>query len=161
MPRYFFPRLVLVSAVSTIGLWSADNSIGTWKRNIQTTHYDQGAPPSNPIVEQVIVIKPTEGGARVTSKGSRKDGTPINTTSVRKYDGKFHPVSGTGSMFDVAAMKQVDANTFTTEQKKTGGKYHTSGKIVISPDGKKMTMTSKGVNAEGQPTSFTVVYDRQ
>lgn len=154
-------HVVLLMAVSAIGLVAADNSIGTWKRNIQKVHYDQGAPPANPIVEQTIVIEPADGGVKITSKGKRKDGSPINTTSTRKYDGKFYPVTGTGSQFDMVSMKQIDANTFTSESKKTGGKYHASGKIVISPDGKTLTMTSKGTNAEGQPTSFTAVYDKQ
>ena len=153
-------RLVL-AAVSAIGLFAADNSIGTWKRNIQKVHYDQGGPPANPIVEQIIVIESVEGGVKMTSKGKRKDGTPINTTSIRKYDGAFHPVSGSGAQFDSVSMKQIDANTFTSESKKTGGKYHTTSKIVISPDGKTLTQTSKGTNAEGQPTSFTAVYDKQ
>ena len=129
-------RLVLLAAVSAIGLFAADNSIGTWKRNIQKVHYDQGGPPANPIVEQTIVIEPVDGGVKIASKGKRKDGTPINTTSIRKYDGKFHPVTGSGSQFDSVAMKQIDANTFTSESKKTGGKYHTTGKTVVSPDGK-------------------------
>jgi len=148
-------------AASTISLFAADNSIGTWKRNIQKVHYDQGAPPANPIVEQTIVIEPVDGGVKMTSKGKRKDGSPINTTSTRKYDGKFHAVTGSGTQFDSVAMKQIDANTFTSESKKTGGKYHTNSKIVVSPDGKTLTQTSKGTNAEGQPTSFTAVYEKQ
>ena len=154
-------RLLLLAAVSAIGLFAADNSIGTWKRNIQKVHYDQGAPPANPIVEQIIVIEPVDGGVKITSKGRRKDGTPINTTSVRKYDGNFHQVTGEGAQFDTVSMRQIDANTFTSESKKTGGKYHTTSKIVISPDGKTLTQTSKGTNAEGKPVSFTAVYDRQ
>jgi hypothetical protein len=39
----------------------------------------------------------------------------------------------------------------TTEQKKTGGKYHTTGRTVISKDGKTLTITNKGTDAEGKP----------
>jgi hypothetical protein len=154
-------KVVLVLAVSALGLAAADNSIGTWKRNLAKTDYSQGTTPNNPIVDQTVVIEPVEGGVKVTSTGKRKDGTPINTTSVRKYDGKFHPVSGSGTLFDASSVKQVDANNFTSESKKTGGKYHTSGTMTISPDGKTMTLKQKGTNEEGKPINFTVVYDKQ
>jgi hypothetical protein len=58
-------------------------------------------------------------------------------------------------------MKQIDANTFTSEVKKTGGKYHATGRTVISKDGKTMTTTTKGTNAEGQPSSGTLIYEKQ
>ena len=90
-----------------------------------------------------------------------KAGTAIDTTCTVKYDGKSAPCSGTGSQFDSISMKQLDANTFTSETKKTGGKYHTTGRTVISKDGKTMTNTSKGTDADGKPISFNIVYDKQ
>jgi hypothetical protein len=76
-----------------------------------------------------------------------------------KYDGKEYPV--TGAPWDTVSMKQIDANTFTSEVKKTGGKYHATRRTVISKDGKTMTTTTKGTNAEGQPSSGTLIYEKQ
>jgi hypothetical protein len=67
----------------------------------------------------------------------------------------------TGLGWDTTSIKQVDANTFTTENKKTGGKYHTTGRTVISKDGKTMTITAKGTNEDGKPYSTTAVYEKQ
>jgi hypothetical protein len=58
-------------------------------------------------------------------------------------------------------MKQINANTFTVEVRKTGGKYHSTGRTVISKDGKSMTTTTKGTDAEGNPTSGTAIYEKQ
>jgi hypothetical protein len=58
-------------------------------------------------------------------------------------------------------MKQVNANTFTFEAKKTGGKYHTTGRTVISKDGKTMTTTAKGTNADGKPYSAKLISEKQ
>lgn len=154
-------KLFLVASVSTIGMMAADNSIGTWKRNIEKTTYDAKNPPLNPIVSQTIVREAVEGGVRVSSTGKRKDGTEIKTSGTVKYDGKPHSVAGSGSMFDTAITTQIDANTFTSEAMKKGGKYHTSGKTVISKDGKTMTSTQTGTDDQGKPISFTVVYDKQ
>jgi hypothetical protein len=95
----------------------------------------------------------------LTATGERQDGTKINSTSTVKYDGKDYPV--TGATWDTTSVKQIDANTFTFESKKTGGKYHVTGRSVISKDGKTMTTTTKGTNAEGQPINATAVYDKQ
>ena len=83
----------------------------------------------------------------------------INGGSTVKYDGKEYPA--TGAPWDTMSMKQVDPNTFTSEAKKTDGKYHVTGRTVISKDGKTMTQTVKGTNAEGKPYSAKAVYEKQ
>ena len=55
----------------------------------------------------------------------------------------------------------MDADTFTTETKKTGDSYHSTGQVRVSGDGKTMTVTSKGTNAEGKPFTATYVYEKQ
>jgi len=138
---------------------AADNSLGPWKRNTEKSKYNPM--PPNPFKSQTMVREVADGGVKVTSKGQRADGTPVETTYTLKYDGKPVSVTGTGSQFDTISMKQIDANTFTSETRKTGGKYHTTGKTVISKDGKTMTNTSKGTDSEGKPISFTIVYARK
>src|SRR5687768_12338060 len=93
-------RLILVVAASAIGMFGADNSLGTWKRNIEKSTYQEGSAPANPIAEQTIVREAAPGGVKVTTKGKRKDGTPISSSTVYKYDGTPTPVTGTGLMFD-------------------------------------------------------------
>ena len=63
--------------------------------------------------------------------------------------------------FDTISVKRIDANTTSWEVRKTGGKYHVTGRTVISKDGKTMTQTSKGTDAEGKPVTQTMVFDRQ
>jgi hypothetical protein len=41
------------------------------------------------------------------------------------------------------------------------GKYRASGRIVISGDGKTMTTTASGVDADGKPMTLKLVYDKQ
>ena len=148
---------LVVATAAAITLLGADNSIGTWKRNIEKSK--STPPPANTIKALTLKYEPVDGGTKLTATGERQDGTKINSTTTVKYDGKEYPV--TGAQWDTTAVKQVDANTFTYESKKTGGKYHMTGRTVISPDGKTMTTTSKGTNAEGQPTTGTFVYDKQ
>ncbi len=67
----------------------------------------------------------------------------------------------TGAPYDAIAIKQVNANTFTTTQTNKDGKYRVTGRMVISKDGKTMTTNSKGTNSEGKPISYTMVFDKQ
>ncbi len=150
-------KVLIGMAVTAIAMFGADNSIGTWKLNVAKSKYTPA--PKNPIKSITLVREAIDGGVKVTGTGERQDGTAINYSSSIKYDGKEYPA--TGAAWDTVSMKQIDGNTFTAENKKSGGKYHTKGRTVISKDGKTMTTTAKGTNAEGQPTSSTLIYEKQ
>jgi hypothetical protein len=156
--RSIFGKLVAGIAISAIGMFAAaDNSLGTWKRNMEKSKFTNPGP--NAVKSLTVVNEASEGGRKQTVTGERADGTAINGSSTIKYDGKPYPV--TGASWDTVSVKQVDANTFTGKAKKTGGKYKSTTRTVISDDGKTMTVTSKGTNTEGNPTSATIVYDKQ
>jgi len=155
--RNIVVKLVIGVAITAIGMFGADNSIGTWKGNV--AKFKSTPPVTNPIKSLTVVNEASDGGVKVTVTGERQDGTPINSSYSIKYDGKEYPV--TGAPWDTVSMKQIDANTFTSEVKKTGGKYHATRRTVISKDGKTMTTTTKGTNAEGQPSSGTLIYEKQ
>jgi hypothetical protein len=155
--RNIVAKLVIGVAITTIGMYGADNSIGTWKRNVAKS--TSTTPSKNPIKTLTLVYEPSDGGVKLTVTGELQDGSAINSSSTVKYDGKEYPV--TGAPWDTTSVKQIDANTFTFENKKTGTKFHTTGRSVISKDGKTMTTTVKGTDAEGKPTSAKVVYDKQ
>ena len=53
-----------------------------------------------------------------------------------------------------------DDNTYENTWKK-GGKATIMAKVVVSKDGKTLTVTNTGTNAKGQAVSNVVVYDKQ
>jgi hypothetical protein len=155
--RNILGKLFIGMAITAIAMFGADNSIGTWKRNVDKSKLTP--PVANPIKSLTLTYEAMDGGIKLTAAGERKDGTAINSSYTAKYDGKEYPV--TGATWDTTSLKQIDANTFTFENKKTGGKYHITGRSVISKDGKTMTTTTKGTNAEGQPSTSTIIYEKQ
>jgi hypothetical protein len=154
--RNIVANLIIGVTITTIVLGS-DNLIGTWKHNIEKSKTT--SPSKNPLNNLTVVIEAIGGGVKVTATGERQDGTPINGAFTAKYDGKEYPV--TGAPWDTISMKQIDANHFTLETRKTGGNYHMTTRTVISKDGKTMTETFKGTNSAGQPTSGIDVYEKQ
>jgi hypothetical protein len=149
-------KLFIVMAITAIGAFGADNSAGTWKHNAAKSKTTS----TNPTKSRVVVREATpDGGVKVTNSGQLADGTTSNYSYTCKYDGQECPV--TGGPFDTIALKRIDENLWSFETKKTGGKYHMTGQTVISKDGKTMTQTSKGTDAEGKPVTQTTVLDRQ
>ena len=144
-------------AIAAIGMFGADNSLGSWKRNVAKSKYTP--PLTNPVTSMTMVREAVDSGVKSTATGQRKDGTAINSSYTAKYDGKEYPV--TDAPWDTISIKQIDANTFTTDTKKTGGKYHTTGRTVISKNGKTMTSTNKGTEADGKPVKNKIVYEKQ
>jgi hypothetical protein len=139
-------------------MFGGDNSVGVWKRNVESTKYADANP--NPIT-YLIMTREAVGtnGLKITSKGHRKDGSNIDYTVTLYYDGKDYKVSGVGSVFDTISATRIDDDHFPSVTKK--GKYRMEGMTVISNGGKTMTISNKGTDASGKETSFVVVWDKQ
>ena len=145
-------------AVTAIGAIAADNSLGTWKLNMEKSKFS----PSAPVKSLTTTREAADGGIKVTTTGERAAGTgdaPINSSYVAKYDGSESTV--TGAPYDTISIKQVNANTLTYRTKKKDGKYNVTGRSVVSKDGKTMTNTIKGTNSDGKPYMATMVWDKQ
>lgn len=158
MRRMFSLTLIVLAITTTLSALGADNSLGTWKANTTTSKY---TPAPWPVKSLTVVREAVPGGVKVTNIGERGDGTAINSSYTANYDGTPAEVTGHGAPYDSISIKQVDANTFTYEAKNTTGKYHASGRTVISSDGKAMTTTAEGMDADGNAMTMKLVYDKQ
>ena len=158
MRKIFGSILILLAMAIGTGAFAADNSLGTWKVNLEKTKYTPGP---FPVKSLTAVREAAPGGVKVSNTGERSDRTAINASYTAKYDGTPASVSGEGAPYDTVSLKQVDDNTFTWDAKKSDGKYHSHGRIVVSPDGKTMTMKARGTDMDGKPMTITLVYDKQ
>ena len=149
-------KLILAVAVTVIAAFGADNSLGTWKLNVAKSKY---SPAPMPLKSLTSTREAADGGVKVTNVGERTDGS-INASFTAKYDGSPAAVAGSGAPYDTISIKQVSANEFTDERKKTGGSYHAAGHMKISKDGKTMTWTSTGIDANGKKMKAKFVYEK-
>ena len=147
--------LVIAVVIAAIGAAAADNSLGTWKLNMEKSKFT----PSAPVKSLNVTREASDGGVKVTTTGERADDTPINASYTAKYDGNPYPV--TGAPYDTITLKQVNASTVAYTVKKSDGKYNLTGRSVVSKDGKTMTNTAKGTGTDGKPFSYTMVYEKQ
>ena len=138
--------------------FGADNTLGTWKYNIAKSKRGPGV---SPITNLTVIREAADGEVRNSANGERADGSKINDSYTAKYDGKEVAMTGTGLTWDTTAIKKVNANTITEERSKKGGKYHSTVRTVISADGKMMTSTAKGTDADGKAFTAVAVFDKQ
>jgi hypothetical protein len=166
--RTFLTKAFLALAITTVTAFGADNTIGTWKLNVEKSKY---SPAPMPLKNLAVTREASDGGVKVTATGELTNGTaaflrrletpqPINGSYTAKYDGKDVKVTG-NLPYDTISIKQENANTLTEARKKTGGPYHATSRTVVSNGGKTMTTTTNGTNAAGRSLNTTLVFDKQ
>ena len=72
-------------AITSVVAYGADNSLGTWKLNVEKSKY---TPAPMPVKSLTVTREAADGGVKVTTTGEQADGTPINASYTAKYDGK-------------------------------------------------------------------------
>jgi hypothetical protein len=142
---------VAVFFVHVAVAFAADVSVGTWKLNASKSK--MGAQVNN-----TVVIEAAGDNMKITVDGTN-NGKPTHSEWTGKFDGKDYPVTGDANG-DMRSYTRVDDHTLTLRTKK-GGKVTTTGRIVISADGKTRTVTVSGTDAQGQKVNTTAVYDKQ
>jgi hypothetical protein len=135
------------------GVFAGDNWIGTWKLNAAKSKVSGPAP-------QVVTWEAAADGAiKFSSTSTDGQGKAVHTSYTSKFDGKDVPYVGNPNA-DTASPNRVDANTYENTWKQ-GGKPTIEAKVVVSADGKTLTVTQKGKDAKGGAVNSTLVFDKQ
>ena len=147
--------LTLVTCVVGVTMcFAADEFMGTWKLNEAKSKISAGTQKNTNVVYQA-----TGDDVKVTSDGISGDGKPTHIEWNGKFDGKDYPVTGDPNS-DMRSYKKVDDHTLELTGKKAG-KVTTTGRMVVSPDGKTRTVSTKGTDSTGKSFQNTAVYDKQ
>jgi hypothetical protein len=150
-------QITLAVCVFATAVVAAENPfLGTWKVNTAKSQFSPGPGP------QSLTVTFSQDGDQVmrTAQGVDGEGKPISMKGGIKWDGQDHPVeTPTGTATTVAA-KIVNERTVEYTVK-TNGKVTTTGRAVLSRDGKISTSTESGVNAKGEKVHNVVVSERQ
>ena len=141
-----------------------DPIIGTWKLNPEKS---APKPPPGTVGLQ-YVLRPDGFIVRIAA-GVNAQGNPTFGQTTFKYDGKDNPRYDQNSLAEFSAKgvkpgtdayRAVDAYTTEITQKDNTGKVGTTITRVVSRDGKTLTITTKGTNAQSQAVNTVAVYDK-
>jgi hypothetical protein len=151
---------VAVVCLALAGSMFADSTafVGTWKLNLDKSKFPAGQAPKS------LTRTVSADGDTVTYKfeGVGPDGAALTYGFASKLDGKDSEVTGTGMPYgaDHIAIKQQNSH-MTSATLKKGDKIVGTSSATVSHDGKTLTLTSKGTDANGKPTKSVSIYDKQ
>jgi hypothetical protein len=151
---------VAVVCLALAGSMFADSTafVGTWKLNLDKSKFPAGQAPKS------LTRTVSADGDTLTYKfeGVGSDGAALTYGFASKLDGKDSEVTGTGMPYgaDHIAIKQQNSH-MTSATLKKGDKIVGTSSATVSHDGKTLTLTSKGTDANGKPTKSVSIYDKQ
>jgi hypothetical protein len=146
--------LLAVAATAVAAAQARDPRTGTWILNVAKSSYKPGPPPRS----QTVRIEPSGQGEHIRSEALNANGTRVVTEYTAAFDGTDYPLKGS-PVANTVVLKRIDART-TERFDKKDGHVMLVYRRVVSQDGKTMTVTVNGVNAQGQQVSNVVVFER-
>jgi acetoin utilization deacetylase AcuC-like enzyme len=134
---------------------AADSQAGTWIMDVGKSQFAAGKAPKR----QVTTIEAVTGGVKNVTDILESDGKSIHYEFTAIYDSKDYPVKG-DPVRDSVSIRKVDDYTFEVTNKKAGKVVNTV-RAAYARDGKTRTMTTTGVNSQGEKTTTTTFWNRQ
>lgn len=139
---------------------SGDPWVGTWKLNPAKSKYDPGPAPKS----QTLKIEPVAGGAQKhTFEGVDAQGRRTHSERTAKFDGAevtVQAVAPPATTVTTNAFRRIGDRSFEVKGM-VDGKPGTTNRVEVSADGKTMTQTVSGINAQGKKVNNVIVYERQ
>jgi len=150
-----FTGLVFAAASPQIG-FAQSSSAGTWKLNLAKSKFSPGPPPRS----STLTFQAEGQSLTATVEGMNAQGVPTKVVhGPYLYDGKAYPVTGAPG-YDAASYKIINDSTDEITRTKAGKVIQTVTEV-LSEDGKSLTFTIKGINANGQQINNVAVYEKQ
>ena len=147
--------ILLVGYVGVLDL-SAQNErfLGVWELNLAKSSITRGAPPRS----EMIVNLAEPGGFRSVLSVVTERGTSVEIHHYN-FDGAFHQTAGSDPR--ELSFRRVDQSTIDQDTRRNG-QVTVNRRIVVSADGKTMTLVASGTTGGGQKyEKDTRVYDKK
>jgi hypothetical protein len=149
--------VVLTLALCLLGVtvcFAQSPFMGTWKLDEAKSTLASGMPKNNTVIYE------TQGlDVKITIDGTDSAGNSTHNEWTGKFDGKDYPVKGDPNSDSRSyTRKGIHELDFTV---KKGTQVTTTGRIVVSDDGRTRTVTSSGTDAQGKEFKSTALYDKQ
>jgi hypothetical protein len=129
---------------------------GTWSLQLPNSDTSAGAPRYKRVTSR---IEPWQDGLKVTYDMVGVRGGVTHMEWTGKFDGKDYPLQGSETVA-THAYRRIDDRSYEIVIKDDGVMQATA-RVVVSPDGKTLQVTTEGKSASGKTVKSTVVYERQ
>jgi len=152
--------MILAAGVLTVAVLATaqtkDPFVGTWTLNVAKSKYSPGPAPKS----QTAIYEAAGQGYKISVKIEPASGAAQQWSYTTNLDGKDMPITGNNPNADTVNVRRIDANTLESVSKK-GGKVTTTQRNVVAADGKTRTVTTTGLDAQGQKVNNVTVLEKQ
>jgi hypothetical protein len=149
--------IIMTMVLCFVGLaasFAENPNMGTWKLNEAKSKIPAG------MMKNTMVVYSADGdNIKVVTDGTDGKGNPMHTEWTGKFDGKDYPLSGDPTA-DSRSYKKLNERILTLANMKDGN-VTTSGRIVVSADGKTRKLTVSAKDSAGKQITSTAIYDKQ
>ena len=153
--RVVLALMAVLAVAFTVSGQSADPWAGTWKVNLAKSKYTPGPAPTQAAM---VKMEASENGLKTAIDGVNAQGQATHTVTNGKFDGKDYATEGAQAPNSTQSLQRIDAQTFQTIGK-VDGKVTVTTRVAISSDGKTLTATQTGKDAQGQTVANVIVAD--
>jgi len=156
MNRWRIVNLVLVAsmAVAATAAFAQSGELGTWRLNAAKSKFTPGPAPKS----SSVTFSAAGQGVKAVIDTVGADGSKVHWEYTANFDGKAYPVTGNPDG-DMVVARRINPTSIETSYT-LKGKATTVNTRVVSADGKTLTVTSTGTNAQGQKINNVQVFDR-
>ena len=144
---------LLVFAAATTA--ARDPFVGIWRMNHAKSKYAAGLPPR----EQIATITVKGRNMQVKVEAVTAEGKKTVVHYEIPYDGGMGRIFETSPAYDGILGRHLGPYEREISRLKDGKAVFTA-RSIVSPDGRLMSVYSKGVSPLGKPVEAHVVYDR-
>ena len=148
--------VLFATALPQLGLAQSNPWLGMWKLNLAKSTYP---PPSQAPRSATLNFQGAGASLTNTVDTVNAAGNSIRLVRTHNYDGQPHPLPGDPDQ-DARSYTRVDSNTVISASTKAG-KLVQVATLVLSQDGRTLTVTTRGTDAGGQQVNTVGVYDKQ
>jgi hypothetical protein len=154
-PTLFLFVGIVVALVSGTSAQAPKGLEGTWKLNVAKSKFSPGPPPKSMTVTYSAA---GANGTKIVVDVTPATGEAQHWEMTVTYDGKESPITGNPTADTVSAKPSKGLTSESVFKK--GGKVTATNHRSLSADGKTLTVTSKGVTADGKPRNDVQVLEK-
>jgi hypothetical protein len=128
--------------------------VGTWKLDVARSKYDPGPAPKSQT-------RTWDASGKVSVKGVSAAGKAMSYAYPIKGDGKEYPTVGAiPNAADKISSNKIAPNTLEVHLMR-GGKPAERTRFTVTKDGKTLTISATGTNADGSAFNNVTVWNKQ
>ena len=156
------PAVLVVGLIALVGFAlnvavraQAPNALfGTWKLNPGKSKFSPGPTPKS----MTVTYSAAGFGMKILVDVVPAEGAPQHWEMSPVYDGRDHPVTGNPDADTISIKRISDTAGESTFKKK--GKVMAVNVRTLAPDGRSLTIESKGLTGDGKPRHDIAVYEK-